>query len=224
MNHTTTKAAGATSSAYRGILRPALSSAVFFMVVTGIAYPLVTTEVAQALFPGQAQGSLIKQDGRPLGSRLVGQSFIRPEYFHGRPSVTLGADPAKPARMTGQPYNAAASNASNLGALNNTLLTDVAARAAAYRRENGLPATAIVPVDAVTASASGLDPDISPANARLQVARVAKARALPEREVLALMQRHVAARQIGVLGEPRINVLELNIALDEAWPSTRAPH
>ncbi|AUL46005.1 potassium-transporting ATPase subunit C [Bordetella trematum] len=202
--------------AARGLLRPALISAFFFMVVTGIVYPLATTGAAQMLWPAQAQGSLLLRDGVPVGSRVIGQAFSQAQYFHGRPSATQGVDPADPARSVPQPYNAAASGASNQGALSRQLLGDVAARVAAYRQENGLEAAQAVPVDAVTASASGLDPHISLANARLQAARVAQARQWPEQAVLALLARHSETRQFGLLGEPRVNVLELNLALDEA--------
>lgn len=206
----------AATSAFRGIARPALVSALFFMVVTGLAYPLVTTGVAQLLFPDQARGSLIERDGGAVGSRLIGQHFTQPRYFHGRPSVTSGPDPNDPSRTIDQPYNAAASAASNQGVLSKKLQDAVEQRARAYRETNGLPPEAAVPVDAVTASASGLDPHISLANARLQAPRVAKARNLSDKSVLSLVERNAASRQFGVLGEPRVNVLELNLALDEA--------
>ncbi|NOG70793.1 MULTISPECIES: potassium-transporting ATPase subunit KdpC [Alphaproteobacteria] len=200
----------------KGIARPALVSAVFFMVVAGIAYPLVTTGVANILFPDQAQGSLIVRDGQTVGSRLIGQYFARPEYFHGRPSVTAGADPNDPSKSIDQPYNAGASAASNQGATSKKLLDAVNERARAYREENGLAPDAPVPVDAVTASGSGLDPHISVANARLQAARVARVRGLPPATVLALVNDHTSGPQIGALGDPRVNVLELNLALDAA--------
>lgn len=188
-----------------GLARPVLGSALFFMLLTGIAYPLATTGVAQLVFPEQAQGSLIARDGQTVGSRLIGQQFSQPQYFHGRPSAT--AD---------QPYNAAASGASNQGVLSRKLQQAVAERAQAYRQANALAADAPVPVDAVTASGSGLDPHISPANARLQAARVAGARGLGAQEVLRLVERHTDGRQLGLLGEPRVKVLELNLALDQA--------
>lgn len=212
----------AATSAFRGIARPALVSAVFFMVLTGLAYPLVTTGVAQLLFPDQARGSLIERDGGAVGSRLIGQHFTQPRYFHGRPSVTSGTDPNDPSRTIDQPYNAAASAASNQGVLSKKLQDAVEQRARAYRETNGLPPEAAVPVDAVTASASGLDPHISLANARLQAPRVATARNLSDRSVLSLVERNAASRQFGVLGEPRVNVLELNLALDEADKSRPA--
>ena len=223
MNRVSSSRPAVATSLSRGLFLPALASSVFFMVLAGIAYPLAVTGAARTLLPGQAQGSLVREHGVTIGSRLIGQSFTRPEYFHGRPSVTSGPDPENPAKATSQPYNAAASNASNQGALNRKLIDDVGERARTYRRENGMTPDAPVPVDAVTASASGLDPDISPANARLQAQRVAAARGRPVHEVLALLERHVRGRQLGVLGDPRINVLELNLALDAAWPAARTP-
>lgn len=167
------------TSAFRGLFRPVVSSAVFFMIVAGVVYPLLTAGVAQVLFPTQAQGSLIMENGQPVGSRLIGQYFKQPRYFHGRPSATVGADPAHPSGTIGTPYDAAASGASNQGVLSKALLQAVAGRARAYRQENGLRPNAEVPVDAVTASGSGLDPGISLANARLQAPRVAGARGWP---------------------------------------------
>lgn len=200
----------------KSLLRPVLLSAVFFMLLTGIAYPLATTFIGTALFPEQANGSLIERDGQVVGSRQIGQHFSQPAYFHGRPSVTLGADPSDPSTSISQPYNAAASGGSNQGALSKNLLDAVAERSKAYRMMNGLAEDASVPVDAVTASASGLDPHISVANARLQAARIAKVRGMSLEQVLALIDRYTHARQLGVLGEPRVQVLELNLALDMA--------
>ncbi|MGH8448232.1 K(+)-transporting ATPase subunit C [Pseudomonas sp.] len=208
-----------TQSIFKGLLRPVLVSAVFFMVLTGLAYPALTTVAAQLLFPFQAQGSLIERDGLVIGSALIGQDFTKPSYFHGRPSMTLGADPQDSSKSIAQPYNAGASGASNLGPTSQKLVDQVAARAKAYRLDNGLTAEASVPVDAVTASASGLDPHISVANARLQLARVARLRHLPEAELLQLLNAHTAARTLGLLGEPRVNVLQLNLALDARQPS-----
>ena len=145
--------------------------------------------------------------------------FTQPQYFHGRPSMTLGADPQDPSKSIAQPYNAGSSGASNLGPTSQKLVDQVAARALAYRQDNGLPANTLVPVDAVTASASGLDPHISVANARLQLARVARLRQVPETELLQLLNDHTAARTLGLLGEPRVNVLQLNLALDARQPS-----
>ncbi|KVM51888.1 potassium-transporting ATPase subunit C [Burkholderia ubonensis] len=199
-----------------GLVRPVIASSVLFMLVTGLAYPLVTTGVANVLFPSQARGSLVVRDGVTVGSAVIGQSFARPEYFHPRPSATVGTDPADPAKTVDQPYNAAGSGASNQGAASKKLLADIAARVRAYRQENGLAPDAPVPGDAVTASASGLDPEISIANARLQAARVAKARGVAPGQVTALVERVAAPRQLAVLGEPRVRVLELNMALDRA--------
>ena len=200
----------------RGLARPVLVSAVFFMVVTGLAYPLLTTGVAQAVFGDQARGSLVERNGQAVGSAVIGQNFTRPEYFHPRPSATVGADPADPSKTVDQPYNAASSGASNQGAISKKLLDQVAARTEAYRKENGLPANASVPVDAVTASGSGLDPDISVANAQLQAARVAKARGVPAARVSTILEQQITPRQLGVLGDRRVNVLQLNLALDAA--------
>ncbi|WP_431823292.1 potassium-transporting ATPase subunit KdpC [Burkholderia sp. F1] len=203
-------------SAAGGLVRPVIASSVLFMLVTGLAYPLVTTGVANVLFPSQARGSLVVRDGVTVGSAVIGQPFTRPAYFHPRPSATVGTDPADPAKTVDQPYNAAGSGASNQGVASKKLLADIAARVRAYRQENGLAHDAPVPVDAVTASASGLDPEISIANARLQAARVAKARGVAPEQVTALVDRVAAPRQLAVLGEPRIRVLELNMALDRA--------
>ena len=186
-----------------GLLRPVVVSAVFFMAVTGLAYPLVVTGIANVLFPHQAQGSLITQDGKVIGSEVIGQQFDKPGYFHSRPSLTANA-----------PYNGGASGASNHGPTNRKLIDAVGERVAAYRAENGLPADALVPVDAVTASASGLDPDISLANAQVQAARVARHRDLAEQRVRALIDTQATPRVLGLLGEPRVNVLQLNRALD----------
>ena len=204
------------ASTLKSLLRPALLSAAFFMLLTGIAYPLATTMLGTALFPEQAKGSLIQHDGHVVGSRQIGQYFSQPQYFHGRPSATLGADPADPSRSLAQPYNAAASGASNQGVLSQSLLEAVAERSKAYRVMNGLADDAKVPVDAVTASASGLDPHISIANARLQAARVARVRGMSLAQVQVLLDRYTSGRQLGVLGEPRVQVLELNLALDMA--------
>lgn len=206
----------APAATMKSLLRPVLLSAVFFMLLTGLAYPLATTVIGTALFPEQAAGSLIYRDGQLVGSRQLGQYFTQPEYFHGRPSATLGADPADPSRSIAQPYNAAASGASNQGVLSKSLLESVAERSKAYRLMNGLADKTLVPVDAVTASASGLDPHISVANARLQAERVAKQRDMSLAQVQVLIDRYTRARQWGLLGEPRVQVLELNLALDMA--------
>jgi potassium-transporting ATPase KdpC subunit len=185
-----------------GVLRPAALLFLLLTILTGIVYPLAVTVIAQLLLPHQAAGSLITRDGQTIGSALIGQSFSDPGHFWGRPSAT-----------TPQPYNATASNASNLGPLNPQLTDDIKARIAALQAADpGNRAT--VPVDLVTASASGLDPHISVAAANYQAARVARARGLPPRRVQALIAAHTEGRLLGVLGEPRVNVLELNLALD----------
>lgn len=176
---------------------------VVFTVVLGVIYPMVSTALGQVAFGDEADGSLIRRDGVVVGSELIGQTFVAPEYFHGRPSAA------------GSGYDGAASSGSNLGPLNPDLLASVEERVAAYREENGLGADVAVPVDAVTASGSGLDPHISVANARLQAPRVAAARGLSVETVLALVDEHTDGRMLGVLGEPAVNVVLLNIALDD---------
>lgn len=184
------------------LIRPALSLFVLLSVLTGVLYPLVVTGIAQVLFPAQANGSLLVQDGRPIGSRLIGQSFTDPRYFWGRPSATAG-----------HPYNALASGGSNLGPLNPVLLEAVQARIAALQAAD--PANPRpIPADLVLASASGLDPHISPAAAVYQVERIARRRGLDAGRVAALVQTHTEGRWLGLLGQPRVNVLELNLALD----------
>ncbi len=184
------------------ILRPALVLFVLLSALTGLIYPLAVTGAARAVFPGQAAGSLVERDGKPVGSRLIGQNFADPKHFWGRPSAT--------APMA---YNASASGGSNLGPLNPALVDAVKARVEALRAAD--PGnTQPVPVDLVTASASGLDPDISPAAARYQAARVARARGLTDAQVATLVERHTEAPLWGLLGEPRVNVLALNLALD----------
>lgn len=197
-----------------GLTRPVLISAVLFMVITGLAYPLVTTVVAGLLFHRQAQGSIITVNGNGAGSEVIGQWFTKPEYFHSRPSTTTGPDPNDPSKTVDMPYNAANSGASNLAPTSKKLIESVTSRVEAYRQENHLGPSELVPVDAVTASSSGLDPDISVANARLQAKRVAAARKISEQQVLAVVDANTRGPQYGLLGYSRVNVLELNIALD----------
>jgi K+-transporting ATPase ATPase C chain len=181
--------------------RSFLAVAVLAVILCGL-YPLVAWAIAQGLFPGRANGSLIVRDGAVVGSSLIGQRFSSPAYFHPRPSAA------------GDGYDASASSGSNLGPLSKNLIETVRRRVAAYRVENGLPEGALVPVDAVTASGSGLDPHISPQNARLQAPRVAKARGFAEADVLARIEACTEGRTLGILGESRVNVLRLNISLD----------
>jgi len=184
------------------MLRNAAMLLLLMTVITGIAYPLLVTGLAQVIFPVQANGSLLAKDGKPIGSALIGQQFTASKYFWGRPSATAP-----------QAYNGTASNGSNLGPTNPALADAVRQRIAALQAAD--PGnTAPIPVDLVTASGSGLDPEISPAAAQYQLARVARARGLPLAEVQALVARCTRGRQLGVLGEPRVNVLELNLALD----------
>ena len=188
-------------------LLPALRLLAVVTVLVGIAYPLFITGVAQVVFPDQAGGSIVTVDGQGVGSSLVGQVFTGDEYFESRPSAA------------GDGYDATSSGASNLGPSNPDLLAAVEERAVAYRERNGLAAGAEVPVDAVTASGSGLDPHISVANARLQAERVAVARDLPIDDVLALVDEHIDGRTLGFLGEEGVHVLELNLALDQVSAS-----
>ena len=188
------------------LIRPAVTLFILLSIITGLLYPLLVTGIGQAAFPAQAAGSLIERDGKPVGSRLIGQNFTDPKYFWGRLSATAP-----------QPYNAAASGGSNLGPLNPALKEAVASRVQALRAAD--PGnTRPVPVDLVTASASGLDPQISPAAAEYQVARVARARGLAPEIVRKLVATWTEDRQWGVFGEPRVNVLELNLTLDQLPP------
>lgn len=200
-------------------LRPAITSVFAFTLLTGLIFPLVITAVAQTLFPYQAKGSLIQQNGKVIGSELIGQNFAASRYFHPRPSAA------------GSGYDASNSSGTNLGPTSSKLLKGIAddpktkdtdesfagipQLAKAYREENGLAANTSLPADAVTRSASGLDPHISPANAALQAARVAKARSVSEDNVKKLIVQNTEGRQFGILGEPRVNVLKLNLALDK---------
>ena len=193
-------------------IRPAIVLLVLFTVLTGLLYPLGITGLAQALFPAQAGGSLIRQGGTVIGSALIGQNFSRADYFHGRPSATTAPDPKDASKSVPSPYNAANSGGSNLGPTSKDLAERVKADVAKLKAENP---SGSIPVDLVTTSASGLDPHISPEAAFFQAARVAKARNIPERTVRALVAGQTEGRLWGFLGEPRVNVLKLNLALDK---------
>ena len=192
-------------------LRPAIVMMVVFTIITGLAYPLAMTEIAQLVFPRQANGSLIVKDGKVIGSDLIGQNFADAKYFHGRPSATSDTDPGDPSKTVPAPYNAANSSGSNAGPTSKALIERIQGDVEKLKAENP---NAAIPVDLVATSGSGLDPHITPAAAYFQVPRVAKARALPEARVRELVARHVEGRFLGVLGEPRVNVLQLNMALD----------
>ncbi len=190
-------------------LRPAILLTVILTVIVGIIYPLVATGVAQTLFPSQANGSLVYINGKPVASRLIGQYWTQPQYFHGRPSATLNL------QGTPAPYEADNSGASNLGPTNSALIQTVQQRVVALKKENpDVPPGTPVPVDLVTASGSGLDPDISVAGAYYQIPRIAKTRGLRQDVVRHLVDQHIQGRFLGLFGEPRVNVLELNLALD----------
>ena len=192
-------------------IRPAIVMIIAMTVITGLIYPLLMTGVAQAVFPYQANGSLIQKNGKVIGSALIGQNFTSDKYFHGRPSATTDTDPNDATKTVPAPYNAANSGGSNLGPTSKALVDRVKDDAAKLAAEN--PNTPI-PVDLVTTSASGLDPDITPAAALFQVPRVVKARGLPDDKVRQLVEDHITGRLIGIIGEPHVNVLQLNLALD----------
>src|SRR5215468_8519353 len=194
-------------------IRPAIILLLALTAITGLAYPLAMTAAAGVIFPKQAQGSLIEKDGKVVGSALIGQEFASDRYFHGRPSATLAPDPNDASKSVPAPYNAANSGASNLGPTNKALIERVQADVEKLKQENP---SAAVPIDLVTTSGGGLDPHISPAAALFQVPRVAKARNMPEDRVRQLVEQHIEGRTLGFLGEPRVNVLALNLALDGA--------
>jgi K+-transporting ATPase ATPase C chain len=194
-------------------IRPAIVLLVALTLITGLAYPLAVTGIASVLFPYQAQGSMIERDGMVVGSELIGQVFSDDKYFHGRPSATNMPDPNDPTKNVDAPYNAANSGGSNLGPTSKMLADRLQGDVDKLKAENP---SAPVPVDLVTTSGSGLDPHISPAGALFQVPRVAKARNMPEDRVRELVQEQTEGRFLGLLGEPRVNVLALNLALDRA--------
>ena len=194
-------------------IRPAIVLLLALTAITGLAYPLAMTAIAGAIFPSQAQGSLIEKDGKVVGSALIGQEFKDDKYFHGRPSATLAPDPNDSTKTVSAPYNAANSGGSNLGPTSKALADRLKEDVDKLKAENP---NAAVPVDLVTTSASGLDPDISPEAAQFQVPRVAKARNIPDDQLRQLVASNTQGRLLGLLGEPRVNVLALNLALDRA--------
>ena len=194
-------------------IRPALVFVVALTLITGLVYPLAITGIAELAFPYQAQGSLIEKNGQVIGSELIGQQFVSDKYFHDRPSATLGPDPSDPSKTISVPYNAANSGGSNLGPTNKALIDRVTNDVNKAKQENP---SMQVPIDLVTTSASGLDPHISPKAAYFQVPRVAKARNMPENTVRNLVAMHIEERTLGVLGEPRVNAMRLNLVLDHA--------
>jgi potassium-transporting ATPase KdpC subunit len=192
-------------------IRPAIVVLVALTLITGLAYPLAMTGIAEVVFPNRAQGSMIERDGHVVGSAFIGQNFISDKYFHGRLSATTAPDPKDPTKTVAAPYNAANSGGSNLGPSNKALIDRVQGDLDKLKQENpSVP----VPADLVTTSASGLDPDISPEAALFQVPRIAKARNLPENRIRELVADQTEGRFLGLLGEPRVNVLLLNLALD----------
>jgi K+-transporting ATPase ATPase C chain len=192
-------------------IRPAVVMILAMTVITGLLYPLAMTGIAQAVFPYQANGSLIEKDGKVIGSALIGQNFTAVGYFHGRPSATTDTDPNDPAKTVPAPYNAANSAGSNAGPTAKSLVERVKADVDRLKAENP---NAPVPIDLATTSASGLDPHVSPEAALFQVPRVARERKLPEDRLRQLVQAHTEPRLFGLIGEPRVNVLQLNMALD----------
>ncbi len=203
----------------RGIVMGAIRASFVLWLVCGLAYPLALTGLGQWLMPFQANGSLERNsEGAVIGSRLIGQAWNGPQWFHGRPSATTDADPADPAKTVPAPYNAASSTGSNLGPTSNELLQRLLADRAVLETMQPTLAGAMLPADMLTTSASGLDPDVSPANAALQIVRVAQARGVPPADIAALLDRHITSRSFRIFGEPRVNVLDLNLALQRAYP------
>jgi len=194
-------------------IRPAIVLIVALTLITGLVYPMLVTGIAGVVFPRQAQGSLVEKDGKVIGSELIGQVFADDKYFHGRPSATVTPDPKDPSKNIDAPYNAANSGGSNLGPTNKALIDRVSGEVDKLKKENP---SAPVPIDLVTTSGGGLDPHISPEAALFQVPRVAKARGLPEERLRELIAARTEGRLLGLLGEPRVNVLALNLALDAA--------
>ena len=194
-------------------IRPAIVLLLVLTAITGLAYPLAMTAIAGSIFPSRAQGSLIERDGKVVGSALIGQEFKDDKYFHGRPSATLAPDPNDSTKTVSAPYNAANSGGSNLGPTSKALADRLKEDVDKLKAENP---SATVPVDLVTTSASGLDPDISPEAAQFQVPRVAKARNMPEDQVKQIVAANTEGRLLGLIGEPRVNVLALNLSLDRA--------
>ena len=192
-------------------IRPAIVVLVALTLITGLAYPMAMTGIAEVIFPARAQGSMIENGGKVIGSRLIGQEFTSVRYFHGRPSATTATDPADATKTVAAPYNAANSGGSNLGPTNKALVDRIQADVDKLKKENP---SAPIPPDLVTTSGSGLDPDISPDAALFQVPRIAKARNLPEDRVRQLVEDQTEGRFLGLLGEPHVNVLLLNLALD----------
>ncbi len=201
-------------------LKPAILLTLVLTVLTGLAYPVAITGLAGALFPHQAHGSLIERNGAVVGSELIGQNFTRPDYFHPRPSATTTTDPDDPAKTVPAPYNAASSGASNAAPSSRSFIDGVLALAGQLRAENP-DAEVALPIDLATASASGLDPHISPQAAEFQVPRVAKARGMADADLRAMIAHATEGRTFGVLGEATVNVLKLNLALDEASGGAR---
>jgi K+-transporting ATPase ATPase C chain len=196
----------------------AVRASLVTFVLCGFAYPLIVTGVGQVLMSGQANGSLVRSaDGQIIGSRLIGQQWTDPQWFHGRPSATTATDPTDPTKTVPAPYNAANTTASNLGPTSKPLQERLIGDRKALDQAQPELAGKALPSDVLTTSASGLDPDITPANASLQVQRVAKARGVPPEQIAALVERHLTPRSLGIFGEPRVNVLELNLALEQAF-------